>query len=88
MAQKVFFQENVRNFEWIGLYWFGVPDRSIWYYLQLENAEEKSLCNKEIVWSTKVYYLTGWGSLPQNKFCYQLSQWKCPGFYQKGKLAS
>ena len=49
-----------------------------------ESLEETSLCNKEIIWWTKVHYSTRW-SVPQSKFCYQLAQCKCPTLHQKGK---
>ena len=52
------------------------------------NTEETSLCNKKFILSKKVHYSTICDSLPHSKFCYQLSQWKCPWLYQKRKLIS
>ena len=56
------------------------------YYL---TCWKTSLCNKEFILLEKVHCSTIiWGSLPDSKFCYQLSQWKCFWLYQRGKLIS
>ena len=41
------------------------------------NAEETSFCNKEFILLEKVHCSIIRGLLPDKKFCYQLSQWKC-----------
>ena len=53
--------------------------------IKFENSEETSLCNKEIIWWTKVFCSIKRSSFPYRKFCYQLSQWKCFGLHQKRK---
>ena len=47
------------------------------------NAKETSLCNKGFILLKKVHHSTIWGSLPHNKFCYELSQWNCPQYIRE-----